>query len=93
MTESVSYTHLDVYKRQAQCRVILDLAAKGPCVIVGRCADAILPDAVHLFIYAGMDRRRERIAGLHPELSGDQVENRIVSVDRKRCLLYPSRCV
>ena len=68
----------------AQCRVILDLAAKGPCVIVGRCADAILPDAVHLFIYAGMDRRRERIAGLHPELSGDQVEKRIISVDRKR---------
>ena len=68
----------------AQCRVILDLAAQGPCVIVGRCADAILPDAVHLFIYAGMDRRRERIAGLHPELSGDQVEKRIISVDRKR---------
>ena len=41
----------------AQCRVILDLAAQGPCVIVGRCADAILPDAVHLFIYAGMDRQ------------------------------------
>lgn len=68
----------------AQCRVILDLAAKGPCVMVGRCADAILPDAIRLFVYAGMEQRRERISKLHPDLPGDQVEKRIISVDRKR---------
>lgn len=28
-----------------QCKVILDLADKGPCVIVGRCADYILQGA------------------------------------------------
>lgn len=67
-----------------QCRVILDLAAKGPCVMVGRCADAILPEAVRLFVFADMDQRVKRISRLHPELPGDQVEKRIISVDRKR---------
>lgn len=52
-------------------------------MIVGRCADAICRMPLSGFIYAGMDRRRERIAGLHPELE-DQVEKRIISVDRKR---------
>lgn len=68
----------------AQCRVINDLAAKGPCVMVGRCADAILADAVRIFVYADMERRKDRIAGLFPELTREQVEKRIVSVDKKR---------
>lgn len=68
----------------AQCRVISDLAAKGPCVMVGRCADAILADAVRIFVYADMERRKDRIAGLFPELSRDQVGKRIVTVDKKR---------
>ena len=47
----------------AQKRVILDCAAKGPCVIVGRCADYILrerKDVLNIFIYADMESKMER---------------------------------
>lgn len=45
-----------------QCSVILQLAEKGPCVIVGRNADYILkdrPDALHTFIFADMAFRAD----------------------------------
>ena len=51
-----------------QCSVILQLAEKGPCVIVGRNADYILkdrPDCLHAFIYADMEARAERIVRLY----------------------------
>ena len=38
-----------------QTQIIQDLAGKGSCIIVGRCADYILqdePNAVHVYIYA-----------------------------------------
>lgn len=47
-----------------QRQTILDLADKGPCVIVGRCADFILrdrPDALHVFICADKPYRTTRI--------------------------------
>ncbi len=68
----------------AQCSVINELAAKGPCVIVGRCADAILPEAVRIFVFADMACRVRRIAALMPDLPADKVEKRIISVDRRR---------
>lgn len=49
---------------QAQSWVIKQLAAKGPCVIVGRTADYILrdhPRIVSLFLHAPVDFRAERI--------------------------------
>jgi cytidylate kinase len=47
-----------------QHRYITDLAEKGPCVIVGRCADFILQDrtdCLHTFFYADMDFRVNRL--------------------------------
>ena len=51
----------------AQRNVILDLAKKGPCVIVGRCADYVLkdyPNVVSVFVHADrkfcLDRSMER---------------------------------
>ena len=41
-----------------QYRIISDLAQKGPCVIVGRCADYILrdkADCLRVFIHADED--------------------------------------
>ena len=54
-----------------QSKVILDLAAKGSCVIVGRCADYILkddPDAIHIFVHASTDYKAERIVRLYGEM-------------------------
>ena len=68
----------------AQASVIRSLADKGPCVIVGRCADAILPEAVNLFVFADLESRIQRIMSIHPDLSRDEAENSIAMVDRRR---------
>ncbi|MDO4466215.1 MAG: cytidylate kinase-like family protein [Bacillota bacterium] len=48
----------------AQKKVILDLAQKGPCVIVGRCADAILAEnnipSLNVFVHADLETRIKR---------------------------------
>ena len=53
-----------------QCSVILQLAEKGPCVIVGRNEDYILKDredTLHVYIHADMDYRADRIVRLYGE--------------------------
>lgn len=47
----------------AQFDTIRELAAKGPCVIIGRCADDVLrfrPDTVNVFIYGDLENRIRR---------------------------------
>ena len=53
-----------------QYKVITELAEKGPCVIVGRCADYILrdkADCLKVFIHADMKFRAERIVKVYGE--------------------------
>lgn len=47
-----------------QSNYIRELAAKGPCVIVGRCADYVLRErknVLHAFIYADMEYRAKHM--------------------------------
>lgn len=49
----------------AQCKAIENFAAKGPCVIVGRCAEHVLSGKyplVNIFVHAPMRQRVERVA-------------------------------
>ena len=51
-----------------QCSVILQIAEKGPCVIVGRNADYILkdrPDTLNIYVHADKEFRAERIIRLY----------------------------
>ena len=43
----------------AQSNVIKMLAKQGPCVILGRCADAILEDSVKIYVHADLAKRVE----------------------------------
>ena len=73
-----------------QCSVILQLADKGPCVIVGRNADYVLKDrddCLHAFIYADMDYRADRIVRLYGE-SEKSPEARLQEKDKRRRLNY-----
>ncbi len=73
-----------------QCNVILQLADKGPCVIVGRNADYILkdrPDCLHAYIHADMDYRADRIVRLYGE-SEKSPETRLQEKDKRRKLNY-----
>ncbi len=67
-----------------QSRIIRKLAAKEPCVIVGRCADRVLEDSINLFIYARMNKRIERLLTMESEVDSDKMESRIREIDRKR---------
>ena len=73
----------------AQSNVIRRLAAHGPCVIVGRCADMILDDSINLFIYSKMRDRIKRMLILEPGSDEKEMERRIREVDRKRKEYYP----
>ena len=73
-----------------QCSAILQLAEKGPCVIVGRNADYILKDrddAFHAFIHADMDFRADRIVRLYGE-SEKSPKARLQEKDKRRRLNY-----
>ena len=73
-----------------QCSVILQLADKGPCVIVGRNADYILKDredCLHVFISADKDYRAERIVRLYGE-SEKSPEARLHEKDKRRSVNY-----
>ena len=73
-----------------QCNVILQLADKGPCVIVGRNADYILKDredVLHVYIHADKEYRKERIVRLYGD-SEKSPEARINEKDKRRHVNY-----
>ena len=51
---------------EAESKAISEIAEKGPCIIIGRCASSILRgagyDVLSVFVYADMDDRAKRIA-------------------------------
>lgn len=78
------------YLWAAQCRVILELAEKGNCVIVGRCADYILrerDDCLNVFVYADKKYRADRIVSLYG-VRDKSPEKRLDEKDGKRRINY-----
>lgn len=74
----------------AQKKVLEELAEKGPCVIVGRCADYVLKDrkdCMNVFIYADPAFRAERIVKQYGE-NAEKPEKRLADKDKKRKLNY-----
>ena len=73
-----------------QRKLILDLAEKGACVIVGRCADYILKnrrDVLSVFIHADDKSRAERIVRLYGERA-EKPEKRLKDKDKRRSAYY-----
>lgn len=73
-----------------QRKIILELAEKGPCVIVGRCADFILrgeADCLTVFIHADMEKRAERIVKVYGERP-ETPEKRLRDKDKRRASYY-----
>lgn len=74
----------------AQKKVIEDIAEKGACVIVGRCADYVLrdrKDCLNVFVYADKSFRANRIVTQYGE-SRVEPEKRLADKDKKRKLNY-----
>ena len=73
-----------------QYKVITALAEKGPCVIVGRCADYILQDkadCLKVFIHADMKFRAERIVKEYGERD-QSPEERLKDKDKRRAAYH-----
>lgn len=73
-----------------QSRIIRELAEKGPCVIVGRCADYVLrgqADLLNVFIHADPQKRAERIVREYGERDASPLE-RIREKDRRRAAYH-----
>lgn len=77
---------------QKQRDVILELAEKEPCVIVGRCADFILrdrEDTLRVYIHADKEKRAKRIVEVYGERE-DAPMKRINDKDKRRESYYES---
>lgn len=73
-----------------QYQIILNLAQKGACVIVGRCADYILRDqapVLSVFIHAGQEYRAKRIIEVYGERA-ETPEKRVKDKDERRRAYY-----
>ena len=71
-------------------RMILELGAKESCVIVGRCADAILEDqadCLRVFIHASFEQRAKRIVEVYGETEVP-TERRLRDKDKRRISYY-----
>ncbi|MDO4867378.1 MAG: cytidylate kinase-like family protein [Clostridia bacterium] len=73
-------------------KVILLLASKGPCVILGRCADAILEEAnveaLNVFIYASDLHRAARVAELIGSNNPTAIQKAMKKTDQARRSYY-----
>ena len=73
-----------------QYRIISDLAQKGPCIIVGRCADYILrdkADCLRVFIHADEDFLARRILKEYGERE-QPVAQRLREKDKRRAAYH-----
>ena len=74
----------------AQFDTIKDIASKGPCVIIGRCADYALEDyknVLNVFIYADMEDKKKRAVEEYG-LKAKNIEDAIIKTDKKRASYY-----
>ena len=75
---------------EAQRKVILELAEKESCVIVGRNADFILQDrddVLNVFIHGNMPEKTQRISRLY-NVSEQEAVKMMADVDKRRMINY-----
>ena len=75
-------------------KVIYMLASKGPCVILGRCADVILQEAnvesLNVFIYADDIHRAARVSELIESKNPSEIQKAMKKHDAARHAYYQS---
>ena len=80
----------DKYIFDQQGKFIVELAAKGNCIFLGRRADYYLrdnPDAMHIFLYADLDFRAARIAESE-NCTIEEAKVKIAETDKRRRTSY-----
>jgi len=75
---------------EAQRKVILDIAEKEPCVIIGRNADYILKDrddVLNVFIHGDMPKKTQRISQLY-HVGEKEAAKMLADTDKRRMTNY-----
>ena len=90
--QELGFSHLSLDDRiyLAQSDVIRKVAAEGPCVIVGRCADYVLKDmknVINVFIWADVSFRIKRAIEVD-HLSPVKAQENILKIDKRRANYY-----
>lgn len=83
-------TSLEDYVYSAQRKIILELADKGPCIIVGRCADYILKDrkdCLNVFIHGDEESKIQRIMK-YKNADIKQARKLMKDIDKRRRINY-----
>jgi len=78
------------YMDTIQRKVILEAADKGPCVIIGRCADYILrerTDCLNIFVCGNEKEKTKRIMELY-NLSETEAKKLMKETNKKRRVHY-----
>lgn len=87
-----SYVDQQYYIRSIEQRFIVELALKGPCVILGRCADDILAKAnipsLDVFLYASDIHRAARIGTLIGSSNPTEIQKKMQKTDSARRAYY-----
>lgn len=92
MITPAAYTDRRETIHEIERKVILMLAKKGPCVILGRCADTILEefdvDSLNVFIYADTLHRAARVSELIGSKNPADIQKAIKKTDTARRNYY-----
>ena len=91
-SSSVHYRDPQEVIHEVQTAVILQFAKKGPCVILGRCADDILResdmDVLNVFIHADDLHRAVRISEMTGITNATELQKLLKRVDSGRQVYY-----
>ena len=78
--------------RAIEQHIIVELAMKGPCVILGRCADDILSKAnipsLNVFLYASDIHRASRVSELIGSKNPTEIQKKMQKTDAARHTYY-----
>ena len=78
--------------RTIERRIIIQMAMKGPCVILGRCADDILAEAhipsLNVFLHASDIHRAARVSELIGSTNPTEIQRKMQKTDYARHTYY-----
>ena len=87
-----SYSDQQYYIRTIEQRFIVEVALKGSCVILGRCADDIMEKAgipsLNVFLYASDIHRAARISNLIGSDNPTEIQKKMQKTDSARRIYY-----
>ena len=92
MIAPASYVDQQDNIRVIEQRIIVEMAMKGPCVILGRCADDILARAnipsLNVFLFASDIHRAARVGSLIGSTNPTEIQKKMQRTDAARRTYY-----